>query len=129
MRTPPSAMRASGESTGSQRPAARERLATSDGASHIGQSLRLRKMNTMTLTGYEAARERFVLSAEAEGLIDVDDLLKGYCEELRATGQEDEADVREAGFAEAPALEHEVGDVVAEAEAGEAGAVFRDHRG
>jgi len=28
---------------------------------------------------------------DAEGLIDVDDLLRGYCEELRATGQEDEA--------------------------------------
>jgi glutamate synthase (NADPH/NADH) large chain len=28
---------------------------------------------------------------DAEGLIDVDDLLRGYCAELRATGQEDEA--------------------------------------
>jgi glutamate synthase (NADPH/NADH) large chain len=28
---------------------------------------------------------------DAEGLIDVDDLLRGYCGELRATGQEDEA--------------------------------------
>jgi methylated-DNA-[protein]-cysteine S-methyltransferase len=28
-------------------------------------------MNTMTIDGYEAARERFVLRAEAEGLIDV----------------------------------------------------------
>lgn len=29
---------------------------------------------------------------DAEGLIDVDELLKGYCEELRATGQEDQAE-------------------------------------
>jgi glutamate synthase (NADPH/NADH) large chain len=29
---------------------------------------------------------------DAEGLIDVDDLLRGYCEELRATGQGDEAE-------------------------------------
>jgi glutamate synthase (NADPH/NADH) large chain len=28
---------------------------------------------------------------DAEGLIDVDDLLRGYCEELRATGQDEEA--------------------------------------
>jgi glutamate synthase (NADPH/NADH) large chain len=29
---------------------------------------------------------------DAEGLIDVDDLLRGYCEELRATGQDDQAE-------------------------------------
>src|SRR5581483_11200723 len=29
---------------------------------------------------------------DAEGLIDVDELLSGYCEELRATGQEEQAD-------------------------------------
>ncbi len=29
---------------------------------------------------------------DAEGLIDVDELLKGYCEELRATGQDDQAE-------------------------------------
>ncbi|HEY1853804.1 MAG TPA: glutamate synthase-related protein [Solirubrobacterales bacterium] len=29
---------------------------------------------------------------DAEGLIDIDDLLRGYCEELRATGQDDEAE-------------------------------------
>jgi glutamate synthase (NADPH/NADH) large chain len=29
---------------------------------------------------------------DAEGLIDIDDLLRGYCEELRASGQEDEAE-------------------------------------
>jgi glutamate synthase (NADPH/NADH) large chain len=29
---------------------------------------------------------------DAEGLIDIDELLSGYCEELRATGQDDEAD-------------------------------------
>ena len=29
---------------------------------------------------------------DAEGLIDIDDLLNGYAEELRATGQDEEAD-------------------------------------
>jgi glutamate synthase (NADPH/NADH) large chain len=29
---------------------------------------------------------------DAEGLIDIDELLSGYCEELRATGQDEEAD-------------------------------------
>src|SRR6201999_2253906 len=36
---------------------------------------------------------------DAEGLIDIDELLKGYCEELRATDQEEEAE-RMLGLAE-----------------------------